>query len=178
MIEESGIKEIKNVIDLLLEKMAIRDFKIELQSPDELSPASLDGLLAAEEKNKEFQKDKVNVIDLNITLKEPQTLIGRNGQTLINLQHLLRAIINKKLKKTVYFRVDINNYKKKKINYLKNLAREAAKEVSLTKKKKILFPMSAYERRIIYMELTQRQDVIAEGQGSGDNRRIVINPAE
>mgnify|MGYP001604118674 CR=1 FL=1 len=67
-----------------------------------------------------------------------------------------------------------NLFKKKKIEHLKSLAQNIANEVSLTKEKKILFPMPAYQRRIIHMELAKRQDVVTESEGDGDNRCIII----
>ena len=75
-----------------------------------------------------------------------------------------------------YLDLDINDYKNKKIEYLKNLAKESADEVFLVKKTKTLPPMSSYERRIIHEELSQRQDVTTQSQGEGDNRQVVINP--
>ena len=83
-------------------------------------------------------------------------------------------ILNKKLQKNIYFKLDINNYQKNKIEYLKKLAKESAEEVILTKKSKVLPPMSSYERRIIHTELAERQDIITESQGDGPDKNITI----
>lgn len=88
----------------------------------------------------------------------------------------MRVVLNRKLQKTFYFNLDINDYKKKKIEYLKDLARALADQVSLTKEEKILMPMSSYERRIIHSELSQRTDIITESQGDGFDRHVVIKP--
>lgn len=117
-----------------------------------------------------------DVVELNVVLDEPQILIGEKGQTLFEIQRLLRFILNKKLQKIFYLNLDINDYKKKKTEYLKELARDLANEVALTKEEKALFSMPAYERRIIHTELSQRQDVITESQGEGQDRHIVIKP--
>lgn len=117
-----------------------------------------------------------DIISLNITVEEPQLLIGQDGQTLFELSRLLRIILNKKLQKDFYLQLDINDYKKKKVEYLKELAVSLANEVILTKEKKVLAPMPAYERKIIHTELSQRQDVITESQGEGMQRCIVISP--
>ncbi len=113
---------------------------------------------------------------MNITLEEPQIFIGEKGQTLFEIQRLLRAIVTKKIQKIFYLNLDINNYKQSKVEYLKKMSKELADEVSLTKEEKVLFPMPSYERRIIHTELTQRLDVITESRGEGANRRIVIKP--
>lgn len=120
--------------------------------------------------------DTGDSVDLNIKLEEPQILIGENGQTLFEIQRLLKTVLNKKLQKIFYLNLDINDYKKKKIEYLKDLAKDLADEVALTKEEKVLFPMPAYERRIIHAELSQRADVATESQGDGQDRHIVIKP--
>ncbi|PJA84129.1 MAG: hypothetical protein CO145_02195, partial [Candidatus Nealsonbacteria bacterium CG_4_9_14_3_um_filter_37_13] len=69
-----------------------------------------------------------------------------------------------------------NGYKKKKLDYLKELARSLADEVALTKKEKNLPPMAAYERRIIHLELAGRSDVTTESIGEEPERRVVVRP--
>jgi spoIIIJ-associated protein len=113
-------------------------------------------------------------VSLDIRLQEPQILIGQGGQTLFEIQRLLKMVLNKKLQKIFYLDLDINEYKKKKIEYLKNLAKESADQVTFTKEEKSLLPMPSYERRIVHAELSQRTDIIAESQGDGLNRHIVI----
>jgi spoIIIJ-associated protein len=97
----------------------------------------------------DFLPEKDQTIPINLKTEDPQILIGEGGQTLAEIQHLLKAILKRKIKENFYIDLDINNYKKKKIDYLKELARSVADEVALTKKEKILSPMPAYERRII-----------------------------
>lgn len=121
-------------------------------------------------------KDLFEVINISITFDEPQILIGEKGQTLFEIQRLLKTILNKKLQTLTYLNLDINDYKKKKIDYLKNLAKGLADEVSITKQEKVLFPMSSYERRIIHTELSQRADIITDSHGEGQDRHIIIKP--
>lgn len=116
------------------------------------------------------------IINLDIKTDEPQILIGQQGQTLFDIQRLLRIIVNKKLSGAPYLNVDINEYKKKKVEYLKDLAKTVADQVSLSKQSKTLSPMSSYERRAIHAELAQRQDVSTESQGEGLKRHIVVKP--
>ncbi|RLC39293.1 MAG: hypothetical protein DRH33_03225, partial [Candidatus Nealsonbacteria bacterium] len=72
--------------------------------------------------------------------------------------------------------LDINQYKKNKIEYLNDLAKSTADEVALSKKEKILPPMPSYERRIIHLTLAEREDVQTESQGEEPERRVVIKP--
>lgn len=117
-----------------------------------------------------------DVVDLDVELDEPQILIGQGGQTLFEIQRLLKTVLNKKLQKVFYLNIDINSYKKKKVEYLKGLAKDLADQVSLNKEEKVLLPMSSYERRIIHAELSQRADIVTESQGEGFDRHIVIKP--
>ena len=115
-------------------------------------------------------------LPINLKTDEPQILIGEGGQTLVEIQHLLKTILKRKIQEPFFIDLDINGYKKKKIEYLKELAKSAADEVALTKKEKSLAPMPAYERRIIHLELADRQNVTTESIGQEPERRIIIKP--
>ena len=115
-------------------------------------------------------------VSINLELEDPQILIGEGGQTLAEIQHLLKAILKRKIQEPFYIDLDISGYKKKKIEYLKELARSLADEVAITKKEKELAPMPAYERRIIHLELASRTDVTTESVGQEPERSVVIRP--
>ena len=116
------------------------------------------------------------VVELSVRMEEPQILIGQGGQTLFEVQRLLRLILNKKFENILYLNLDINDYKKKKVDYLKSSARDLANEAAFIKKEKALSPMSAYERRVVHAELSDRSDVTTESRGEGPDRHIVIKP--
>jgi len=124
----------------------------------------------------EFLPQKELTLPINLKSDQPQILIGEGGQTLAEIQHLLKAILKRKIEENFYIDLDINNYKKKKIEYLKDLAQSVADEVALTKREKQLPPMLAYERRIIHLELAERSDVTTESLGREPERRVVIRP--
>jgi len=124
----------------------------------------------------DFSSEKEGVLPIDIKSEEPQILIGEGGQTLIEIQHLLKLTLRKKIQEEFYIDLDVNNYKKKKIEYLKEVAKSNADDVAISKKEKELAPMPAYERRIIHLELQNRADVIGESVGEGPERRIVIKP--
>ncbi len=154
MIDQNDIKKIKDATGEFFEKMTMA-----------VSIGSVN-----------LEKGSQDVVNLDIKSDEPQILIGQGGQTLFEIQRLLRTVLNKKLQKIFYFNLDINDYKKKKIEYLKDLAKDLADQVALTKEEKTLSPMPSYERRIIHAELAQRTDVATESQGDGPDRHIVIKP--
>lgn len=124
----------------------------------------------------EFLPQKELTFPINLKADQPQILIGEGGQTLAEIQHLLKAILKRKIEEPFYIDLDINNYKEKKIEYLKELAGSLADEVALNKQEKELAPMPAYERRIIHLELAGRKDVTTESIGQEPERKVVIRP--
>lgn len=122
------------------------------------------------------QEQEEGDILIQATLEEPQLFIGEKGQALMEIQHVLRMMLRKKLPEPRRVFLDINEYKKSKESYLREMAKSAADEVALLKKEKELPVMSAADRRIVHVELSERQDVIAESAGEEPERRIIIKP--
>lgn len=125
----------------------------------------------------EFLPEKNNTLPINIKAQDPKILIGENGQTLSEIQHLLKIILRRKITETQFFiDLDISDYKKKKNEYLRQMAKETADEVSLTRKEKTLPAMSAYERRVVHLSLSERSDIKTESLGQEPDRKIIIKP--
>jgi spoIIIJ-associated protein len=125
----------------------------------------------------DFSTQEENTLLIEVKTEDPQILIGERGQTLADIQHLLKIILRKKTEELFYVNVDINDYKKKKAEYLKELANSVADDVILSKEEKALSPMRAFERRIVHMELAERSGVITESIGERDERKVVVKPS-
>jgi spoIIIJ-associated protein len=162
-MEKEKLDQIKKTVEEFFEKMTMQVSVIEVVCENS-------------GKTENIETEEKKVINISIKAEEPQILIGQGGQTLFELQRILKTILIKKTNEIFYLNLDINEYKNKKIEYLKDTAKNIADEVSLSKKEKVLNPMSAYERRIIHAELSNRGDVTTESQGEGQNRSIVIKP--
>lgn len=124
----------------------------------------------------ELKPFREQTLKVDIKMENPQILIGEGGQTLLEVQRLLKVILRKRIDKTFYLDLDINGYKVKKIEYLKQLARSVADEVALNKKEKVLPSMPAYERRIIHLELADRGNITTESIGQEPERKVAIRP--
>jgi len=144
-------EEIKKIINQFFEKMGI---KIELESIEK----------------------KDSVFFVNLRSNENEILLGKDGETLNKIQKVLNAIIKRKVDEEIFLELDVLGYKKRKTEYLEELAKNLADEVILTKKEKVLPPMSAKERRIIHLILSQRKDVKSESFGQEPERRVIIKP--
>ncbi len=105
-------------------------------------------------------------------------MIGRDGETLRSLNHIVQKIIEKGVVPTEEKRpslfIDINGYQKKRFENLKNIAHMMAERARYFKSNIEIDPMPAYERRIIHMFLEGAKDVITESEGYGPTRRVVI----
>ena len=126
----------------------------------------------------EIKNQEDSTVLINLKAEEPQFLIGERGQTLSEIQRLLRSVLRRKAENpgSFYVDLDVNDYKKKKAEYLKEEARDIADEVAITKKEKELPPMSPYERRVVHMELASRTDILTESIGEEPSRRVRISP--
>lgn len=102
-------------------------------------------------------------------------IIGKNGQNLKALEHLVRAVLLKN-NENQNIVVDINDYKKSRASFVIDAAKQAVSRVRNTQKAEVLIPMSAYERRVVHMELASYPDVVTESIGDEPQRRIVIKP--
>lgn len=102
-------------------------------------------------------------------------IIGKNGQNLKAFEHLLRAMLMKN-QDFQNITIDVNDYKKSRASFIADVAKQAVSRVRNTQKAEVLSPMSAYERRIVHMELAAYPDVATESIGDEPQRRIVIKP--
>ena len=105
-------------------------------------------------------------------------LIGHHGDTLDSLQYLANLAANKRVDgiKPDYVKitVDAENYRAKREETLRALARKMADKVLKQKKSVMLEPMNPYERRIIHSEIQNIEGVSTNSIGSENNRKIVI----
>lgn len=101
-------------------------------------------------------------------------LIGRHGDVLDAVQHLAGLAANHG--RSGYYRitVDIENYRAKRAETLRQLARRMAEKTLKYRRNNTLEPMNAYERRIIHTEVQGIEGVTTYSIGSDADRRIVI----
>lgn len=121
--------------------------------------------------------DDKNIKTLVLAIYTPDNarfLIGKNGQNLKSLEQVLRSMFLKKTTDIHNIVVDVNDYKKSRVTYVVDLARQVVARVRNTQKSEALLPMSAYERRIVHMELASYPDIATESIGAEPNRRIVV----
>lgn len=171
--------EIKEIEAKKPEEIEIETTEEELKNAEEDLRIFLDEFL-----NKISEEAKYNIeikekcIYISITGNNIGNLIGYRGDALYSLENILKAIANKKSKNKVIVRLDIENYKEKRNETLKDLAIKKAKIVEKTGKIITLEPMKAYERKIIHNALQENPNVETRSIGQEPKRRIVITKKE
>lgn len=119
---------------------------------------------------------------ISITGDAAGVLIGHHGDTLDALQYLTNLAVNKKRgdskRDYVKVTVDVENYRAKREETLRALARRKADAVLKYGKSIMLEPMNPYERRIIHSEVQLIDGVSTNSVGTDNNRKIVIFPED
>lgn len=105
-------------------------------------------------------------------------LIGHRGETLDAMQYLTGLVVNKNRKTEGYTRVTLNTeeYREKREETLRRLARKVAGQVRATGRPRALEPMNPYERRVLHSALQNNPDVTTHSEGEEPNRRVVVTP--
>ncbi|WP_434302758.1 RNA-binding cell elongation regulator Jag/EloR [Clostridium botulinum] len=121
-------------------------------------------------------KEKKDVIKIDLSGPDMGIIIGYRGETLDSLQYLVSLVINKD-QSCDYKRVilDTENYRDKREETLKKLARRLGHKVRETGRPVKLEPMNPYERRIIHSELQNNNYVETYSEGEEPFRKVVIN---
>lgn len=113
---------------------------------------------------------------LNVEGEDLGILIGRRGETLAALQYLVRLMVNHRFHRWVNIVVDIEEYKERRAQQLRQLAQRMAQRVMQTGKPVALEAMPARERRIVHMTLRDHPAVTTVSVGEGEQRKVTIRP--
>lgn len=169
---------LKENVEKNIEKTIIKEEKILSDENYELAKEDLVKFLDSFSKiyNLEYEINKNNnLIEINITGENSSKLIGYRGDIINSLQTILSAIANKNTNERVRLSLDICDYKSKRENTLKELAKKLEKTVLRTKRKVVLEPMTAYERKILHTELQNSKNVTTYSIGEEPHRKLVVD---
>ncbi|MFA5629148.1 MAG: R3H domain-containing nucleic acid-binding protein [Dehalococcoidales bacterium] len=104
-------------------------------------------------------------------------LIGRRGQTLACLQYIVKIIAANQIQDALpSVVIDVNGYKQKRKEVLRELAERVAGQVEASGRSFTLEPMPPYERRIIHLALIDHPGVLTESVGYGEDRKVSVIP--
>ena len=146
---ESHLETLKEILSNLLSRMGI-EYQLTIEEmPDttfiNISSSGLDGLL-----------------------------IGRRGETLSSLQHVVNRIFTSRTGQHSKITIDVGGYVKRKHRLLVERARKSADRVRKTGKEVDFEPLKAADRRIIHLTVAEISDLTTYTIGDGLLRKVVI----
>lgn len=160
---ESTAEELQNDPALLFVRKLLADLELEARA--------------------EMLLDEENMRRILIYGEDACSLIGHHGETLDAFQYLANLAVMRHRKEAARegisenkarVTIDIENYRAKREETLRALARRMAAKALKYKHSVMLEPMNPYERRIIHSEIQNIEGVSTNSVGTDNNRKIVI----
>ena len=118
--------------------------------------------------------DSDGALSIDVKGEHMGILIGKRGQTLDALQYLANRVANKHQDGYVRVKLDTENYRARREETLRHLAKNIAHKVKRTRRSVALEPMNPYERRIIHSALQSDPFVTTHSEGEEPYRKVVV----
>ena len=115
-------------------------------------------------------------IKVDITGNDLSILIGPRAETLNALQYISALIVGKELGRSVPLVVDVEGYRARREQQIRQLARRMADQAIKTGRRQVLEPMPANERRLVHIELRSDPSVTTQSVGEEPRRKVTIIP--
>lgn len=168
------------------EKAVEKEVKEEVKKETKLVEVQPQTIKAVED----FLKNTMKAMDMEVELKTEidqdgalcvdmsgehmGILIGKRGQTLDSLQYLANRVANKHQEGYVRVKLDTENYRARREETLRHLAKNIAHKVKRNRRPVALEPMNPYERRIFHSALQSDPYVMTHSEGEEPFRKVVI----
>ena len=168
------------------EKAVEKEVKEEVKKETKLVEVQPQTIKAVED----FLKNTMKAMDMEVELKTEidqdgalcvdmsgehmGILIGKRGQTLDSLQYLANRVANKHQEGYVRVKLDTENYRARREETLRHLAKNIAHKVKRNRRPVALEPMNPYERRIIHSALQGNKFVETVSEGEEPYRHVVV----
>jgi spoIIIJ-associated protein len=154
--EPEEVSIARETIKIILEKMRVSaDVRVKLGEGDD---------------------NRIAPVLIDIEGNDLSFLIGRKAETINALQYITSLIVGRELGRWVPLQIDVQNYRKRREDELRKLARRIAEQVVGTGRKQTLEPMPPNERRIVHIELKNNPNVETESVGEEPRRKVTIRP--
>ena len=172
-----------------------KEKKAEEKKEEPAKPAKEEQVLAEVEEQtikavEQFLKDTLKAMDMEVEItssidgdgalyvdmkgEHMGILIGKRGQTLDALQYLANRVANKHQAGYVRVKLNTENYRARREETLKHLAKNIAHKVKRNRRPVVLEPMNPYERRIIHSALQSDPYVTTHSEGEDPYRKVVV----
>ena len=119
---------------------------------------------------------QIGPVEIDIHGTDTDVLIGRRGDTLAALQHIIRLMVGREVAGRTRLVVDVQGFKARRESTLTRMALRLADQAVRTDRTVVLEPMQPFERRIVHIALRDHPQVTTESIGEGDRRKVTIIP--
>jgi spoIIIJ-associated protein len=120
--------------------------------------------------------DPPGEIRIEIEGRDSGRIIGKKGQVLAAIQHIVNRTVNRPGMDRRHIVVDAEGYRQRREDTLATMAQKLGKK-ALDEGKIITFePMSPRDRRIVHLALAKFPGVVTKSDGEGEGRRVQIIP--
>ncbi len=116
------------------------------------------------------------IISLDIEGDKSGLLIGRKGRTLDALQFIVNKIVNKTLEKRTQVVVDSESYRKRRKEFLTQMALQMGAKAKKIKKPVATNLLYPHDRRIVHLALRDDGELSTKSRGDGLFKKVIIIP--
>ncbi|MFN7160527.1 MAG: protein jag [Candidatus Gracilibacteria bacterium] len=123
----------------------------------------------------EVSETEKNTYKIQIESDDAPLLIGKHGDTLMALQHLVKAMVKKKNDDEIILIMDVGNYREQYESKILLMAKQKAEKVMQEDVRETLFPMNSYHRRVVHTYIVSEfPGIETDSIGEEPNRRITL----
>lgn len=115
-------------------------------------------------------------IEITLNTQDVGIVVGYHGEVLDALQLVFSLCLSKKLGRFIHVSIEVGDYKKKRTDYLKNLALQTKERVLQEGREFSISSLKPWERRIVHLFLQDDKEVASESVGEGKDRTLIIKP--
>ncbi len=111
------------------------------------------------------------------TVDSDGLLIGKRGETLHALEHLVNRIVHRDPNERGRVTVDVGGYRSRRDDQLKSQAKSMARQVKETGREVSTDPLYSPDRRVIHLALTEETGIRTYTVGDGLYKSVVVAPS-
>lgn len=140
------------------------------------------GMLGLSELTTEVEMSSTDTISVDLAPKTNDEssstglVIGSRGETLQALEYIFALMVNREREEWLRVSVDVDGYRKKRDDELRDLARKMAEKAQYVHDRVELKPMNNHDRRVIHTTLSEIEGISTTSEGEGRRRHVVITP--
>ncbi len=112
----------------------------------------------------------------NVTGENLNDLIGYRGECMLSLSYIMNIVCKSENRKKIV--LDIENYREKRAESLRELAKRTADKVAKSGRYFKFEPMDASERKVIHTALQEDERVTTLSKGEEPHRYLIVFPRE